>query len=65
MEPPVTTTPAPLSAAATATLTVQEAQEWLEAGDGPMVFFADSASGRGCVLYRRYDGHYGIVTPPG
>jgi hypothetical protein len=28
-----------------------------------MVFFADSVSGRGSVLYRRYDGHYGIVTP--
>ena len=65
MEPPVTTAPVALRSAPTPTLTVEDAREWLEAGDGPMVFFADSASGRGSVLYRRYDGHYGIVTPAG
>jgi ribosome-associated translation inhibitor RaiA len=65
MEPPVTTPPVALRSAPTPTLTVEDAREWLEAGDGPMVFFADSASGRGSVLYRRYDGHYGIVTPAG
>ncbi|AVZ76724.1 hypothetical protein SLUN_35515 [Streptomyces lunaelactis] len=27
------------------------------------VFFADAASGRGCVLYHRYDGQYGLITP--
>ncbi|MET9885578.1 HPF/RaiA family ribosome-associated protein [Streptomyces sp. NPDC006430] len=27
------------------------------------VFFVDSATGRGCVLYHRYDGHYGLITP--
>ncbi|MEU8511076.1 sigma 54 modulation/S30EA ribosomal C-terminal domain-containing protein [Kitasatospora sp. NPDC048722] len=27
------------------------------------VFFTDAATGRGNVLYHRYDGHYGLVTP--
>ncbi|WP_157536105.1 hypothetical protein [Kitasatospora mediocidica] len=24
---------------------------------------ADAATGRGNVLYHRYDGHYGLITP--
>jgi ribosome-associated translation inhibitor RaiA len=35
----------------------------LDAGDTSFVFFADSATGRGNVLYRRHDGHYGLITP--
>lgn len=31
-------------------------------GDG-FVFFRDAVSGRGTVLYRRYDGHYGAISP--
>ncbi|MFZ3468362.1 sigma 54 modulation/S30EA ribosomal C-terminal domain-containing protein [Streptomyces sp. 4.24] len=27
------------------------------------VFFVDSATGRGCVLYRRGDGHCGLISP--
>ena len=27
------------------------------------VFFRDADSGRGHVLYRRYDGHYGLIVP--
>jgi hypothetical protein len=27
------------------------------------VFFADETTGRGNVLYHRYDGHYGLITP--
>lgn len=27
------------------------------------IFFADVDNCRGCVLYRRYDGHYGLVIP--
>jgi len=27
------------------------------------LFFADPGSGRGRVLYRRYDGHLGLITP--
>ncbi|WP_330178588.1 HPF/RaiA family ribosome-associated protein [Nocardia sp. NBC_01503] len=29
----------------------------------PFVFFRDQDRGRGCVLYHRYDGHYGLLTP--
>jgi len=29
----------------------------------PFLFFVDTARGRGCVLYHRYDGHYGLITP--
>lgn len=42
---------------------VEEAQERLDAGHEPRVFFCDSTSGRGRVLYRRYDGHYGLIVP--
>ena len=45
------------------TLSVQQAIERLDAGGEPQVFFVDEASGRGSVLYRRYDGHYGLITP--
>jgi ribosome-associated translation inhibitor RaiA len=48
-------TPAPV-------LDLEEAIERLNAGNEPHVFFVDSASGRGSVLYRRYDGHYGLIT---
>ncbi|MEU6236580.1 sigma 54 modulation/S30EA ribosomal C-terminal domain-containing protein, partial [Kitasatospora sp. NPDC047058] len=29
----------------------------------PFVFHTDPDDGRGRVLYRRYDGHYGLITP--
>ena len=63
IERPVSATPVTFSAAAPAMLAVREAQEWLELTDEPMVFFGESLTGRGCVLYRRYDGHYGMITP--
>ena len=44
-------------------LTFDAAVERLEAGDEPFVFFVDPATDRGAVLYRRYDGHYGLITP--
>lgn len=28
------------------------------------MFYADEFTGRGSVLYHRYDGHYGPITPP-
>jgi len=34
----------------------------MDVGDEPFVFFCDPDTGRGCVLYRRLDGHYGLVT---
>jgi hypothetical protein len=27
------------------------------------LFFTDAATGRGAVLYLRYDGHYGLIEP--
>jgi ribosome-associated translation inhibitor RaiA len=45
------------------TLGPDQAIELLDAGDLPFVFFVDVDTGRGCVAYRRYDGHYGILTP--
>jgi Sigma 54 modulation/S30EA ribosomal protein C terminus len=29
-----------------------------------LLFFEDAATGRGNVIYRRYDGHYGLIGPP-
>ena len=34
----------------------------LDASGEPFVFFVDPASERGNVVYRRYDGHYGLIT---
>ena len=45
------------------TLTREEAEEILDLTDAPFVFHLDPASGRGRVLYRRYDGHYGLIVP--
>lgn len=45
------------------TLTLAEAREWLGVAGEPYVFYADAESGRGTVLYLRYDGHYGLITP--
>ena len=44
-------------------LRLDEAEERLDVGHEPFVFFVDAASGRGHVLYRRYDGHYGLIVP--
>lgn len=65
IDAPATTRPVAVKPVAPATLTADEAREWLELTEEPMVFFADAPSGRGCVLYRRYDGHYGMIVPVG
>jgi hypothetical protein len=44
------------------TLTVDDAIELLDASEDPFVFFVDPATGRGAVVYRRYDGHYGLIA---
>lgn len=44
-------------------LTLAEAKEHLEASGDRHVFFVSTETGRGNVLYRRFDGHYGLVTP--
>jgi ribosome-associated translation inhibitor RaiA len=43
-------------------LTDDQARERLDLGGEPFVFYADPADGRGRVLHRRYDGHYGLIT---
>jgi ribosome-associated translation inhibitor RaiA len=45
------------------TLSAEEARERLDAGHEPWVLFVDRDSRRGHVLYRRYDGHYGLLVP--
>jgi ribosome-associated translation inhibitor RaiA len=42
--------------------TVAAALERLDAGGEPFVFFVDAESGDTCVAYRRFDGHYGLIT---
>ncbi|MGF7125108.1 ribosome hibernation promotion factor [Rhodococcus sp. AG1013] len=44
-------------------LTTQQAVEQLNALGRPFLFFLDAGTGRGNILYRRYDGHYGLITP--
>jgi len=46
-------------------LTVPEAVERLEAMGQPFMFFVDPGTGRGSLVYHRYDGHYGLVHPAG
>lgn len=49
-------TPAP-------SLSPQEAVERLDAGGERFVFFVNDETDRGNVVYHRYDGHYGLITP--
>lgn len=44
-------------------LTTEEARDRLELAGWPFVFFRDPATDRGRLLYRRYDGHYGLIVP--
>lgn len=44
-------------------LTDDEAANRLDVSGAPFIFFRQADSGRGAVLYRRYDGHYGIIEP--
>jgi len=44
-------------------LQIDEAIERLDAGAESFVFFVEPTTGRGNVVYRRYDGHYGLVSP--
>ncbi|VBA34654.1 Dormancy associated translation inhibitor [Mycobacterium attenuatum] len=46
-------------------LSLDEATERLGLLGLPFLFFIDAAQGRASVLYHRYDGHYGLITPAG
>jgi ribosome-associated translation inhibitor RaiA len=52
----VSTVPAPL-------LDTAEAVDRLRFTGLPFLFYLDGDHGRGCVLYHRYDGHYGLIDP--
>ncbi len=57
-EMPLTISPQPAPR-----LTVDQAIERIGLLGLPFLFFVDTARDRGSVLYHRYDGHYGLVTP--
>lgn len=44
-------------------LELAEAQARLTALGEPFMFFVNSQTGRGNLLYHRYDGEYGLITP--
>ncbi len=44
-------------------LDVAEAETRLEAFGQPFLFFVDTQTGRGNLIYHRYDGDYGLITP--
>ncbi|HEX6310226.1 MAG TPA: sigma 54 modulation/S30EA ribosomal C-terminal domain-containing protein [Acidimicrobiia bacterium] len=46
-----------------ARMSIDDARRLLDLGSEPFVFFLDARTGRGNVVYRRYDGHYGLITP--
>ncbi len=45
------------------TMSVGEATTWLDQTAQDFHFFRDQENDRGAVIYRRYDGHYGLLTP--
>lgn len=67
MAPPVSGAVAPLTIDVhpVPTLTVDEAVARLNDTAMPHRFFQDTDSGRGCVLYRRYDGDFALLSPAG
>ena len=44
-------------------LDVAEAETRLEAFGQPFLFFVNAQTGRGNLIYHRYDGDYGLITP--
>jgi len=57
--------PIELNAQPAPRLSLDEARDRLELAAVPFVFYVDPDSKRGVVLYHRYDGHYGLITPSG
>src|SRR5690606_18075310 len=44
-------------------LSVEEAIDRIGVTDEKFLFFVDEETDAGSVLYRRYDGHYGLIVP--
>lgn len=63
LDPGPTSIPLTIDEHAPPSVTVEDAISLLDATNDPFVFFANVATGRGNVVYRRYDGHYGLITP--
>ena len=57
-ELPLTISPQPIPC-----LTLAQATDRIDLLGLPFLFFIDAAEGRASVLYHRYDGHYGLITP--
>ncbi len=62
---PTTVVPLTVSTRPVPRLTEGAAVERLNATGQPFLFYADEATGRGRLLYHRYDGHYGLIAPAG
>jgi ribosome-associated translation inhibitor RaiA len=70
LAPPAASWPPPavpltVSEQPAARLELPQAIERLNLSGASFLFFADATTGRGHVLYRRYDGHYGLLAPAG
>lgn len=52
-----------ISHSAASRLSLPAATERLEASGQPFLFFVNSVTGRGNIIYHRYDGHYGLLEP--
>jgi hypothetical protein len=63
--PGATARPVPFEAdpAPVPVLLLEDAVERLNLGGERFLFFVDGQERRGRVLYRRYDGHYGLIEP--
>ncbi len=53
-----------VSSRTTPELEVSQAIDVLGQSGEKRLFFKNGSTGRGNVIYRRYDGHYGLITPP-
>jgi hypothetical protein len=56
--------PVTVSSSRAPTLSLKAATRQLEELGWPFLFFRDAIGARGCVLYRRYDGRLGWISPP-
>lgn len=61
-EAPDPDSPVPTRGAPAIVRSLDDAREVLDESDDRFVFFLDAQTGRGRVLYRRYDGHYGLIV---
>ena len=57
------TLPVTVSAQPAPLLSTDEAVQRMASLDRPFLFHLDGERGRGALLYHRYDGHYGLITP--